>query len=76
MGSEALRRGKCEPLIGKEAVSRDGGGVGRNRRQVGSRAQGDYAAHLVSPQGPGGGGSQGPDCWPPQGKRRLEDIGG
>ena len=57
MGSQALRRGNCEPPTGEEAVSRDGRGAGRDQRRVGSGAKMDYAAHSGSLQSPGDGGS-------------------
>ena len=68
MGGEALCRGDCEPPAGKEVVPRNGGGARRDRRRIGSRAQGHHAADQVFPQGPGGGGTQGPDHWPSLGE--------
>ena len=73
MGGESLRGCSCEPLTGKEAVSRDGRGARADRLRVGSRAQWDHSEDLVSPQGPGDGGTQGPDRWPSQGECRSAD---
>ena len=76
MGSKALHRSNYKPPAGKEAIPWDGGGAGGDWLRVGSRTQGDHPADPVSPQGPGDGGTQGPDRWPSQGERRFADPGG
>ena len=76
MGGEALRRGSYEPLAGKEAVFRDGGGAGGDRLRIGSEVQWDHSEDPVSLQGRGDGGTQGPDRQPSQRERRFADPDG
>ena len=76
MSTQALRCGNYEPPTTKQAVSRDGGGTGRDQRRAGSGAKTEYGAYQGSLQGPGDGGPQSLDRLLVEGERKTEDVGG
>ena len=57
MGNEAFHCNGYESPTSEAAIPWYGRGAGRDQCQAGSGAKIDYAAHPVSPQGSGDGGS-------------------
>ena len=62
VGGEAIRRRSVEHLAGPASIRVHGAGAGSDQLRAGGKTERNHLNNPISPQGPGDGWTQGPDC--------------